>query len=136
MGGKVDTTCLKVAVSDAVLEVRAAQPLQSGVPHGDLPGFPELRRRLAGLHRRSQTTHKHVRTHMPVISVTPNLHAAHSISRERYRTMTKTDMAWVLSLGFFSSGTSESRRNENICLAEGAISKILHHISGGAGRRR
>ena len=39
--------------------------------------------------------------------------------------MTKTDMAWVLSLGFFSSGTSESRRNENICFADGAISKIL-----------
>jgi hypothetical protein len=83
MGGKADTTCLKVAVSDAVLEVRAAQPLQSGVPHGDLPGFPELRRRLAGLHRRSQTTHKHVRTHMPVISVTPNLHARSAFNFER-----------------------------------------------------
>jgi hypothetical protein len=39
--------------------------------------------------------------------------------------MTKTDMAWVLSLGFFSSGTSELRRNENIWLADGATSKIL-----------
>ena len=39
--------------------------------------------------------------------------------------MTKTDMAWVLSFGFFSIGTSESRRNENICFADGAISKIL-----------
>jgi hypothetical protein len=41
--------------------------------------------------------------------------------------MTKTDMAWVLSLGFFSSGTSELRRNENIWLADGATSKILQH---------
>jgi hypothetical protein len=64
------TTCLKVAVSDAVLEVRAAQPLQRGVPHGDLPGFPELRRRLAGLHRRSQTTHKHAHT-CQLLSVSP-----------------------------------------------------------------
>lgn len=39
--------------------------------------------------------------------------------------MTKTDTAWVLSLGLVSSGTSESRRNGNICLADGAISKIL-----------
>jgi hypothetical protein len=45
--------------------------------------------------------------------------------------MTKTDMAWVLSLGFFSSGTSESRRNENICFADGAISKILQGEDNG-----
>lgn len=48
--------------------------------------------------------------------------------------MTKTDMACVLSLGFFSSGTSESRRNENICFADGAISKTLRQerTAGGA----
>jgi len=48
--------------------------------------------------------------------------------------MTKTDMACVLSLGFFSSGTSESRRNENICFADGAISKTLQAVSR-SGRR-
>jgi len=40
-------------------------------------------------------------------------------------TMRKTDMAWGLSLGFCSKGTFESFKNENICLAGGAISRIL-----------
>jgi len=39
--------------------------------------------------------------------------------------MRKTDMAWGLSLGFCSKGTFESFKNENSCLAGGAISKIL-----------
>lgn len=39
--------------------------------------------------------------------------------------MRKTDMAWGLSLGFCSKGTFESLKNENSCLAGGAISKIL-----------
>jgi hypothetical protein len=42
-------TCLKVAICDAVLQVRGAQPLESGLPHGDLPGLAKLRRRLASL---------------------------------------------------------------------------------------
>lgn len=41
-------------------------------------------------------------------------------------TMTKTLTAWALSLGWFSRGASPaSRRKGNICLAPGAISKIL-----------
>lgn len=41
--------------------------------------------------------------------------------------MTKTVTAWALTFGWLSRGTSspESRRNENICFAAGAISKIL-----------
>ncbi len=38
-----------MGVGDAVLEVRGAQPLDGGVPHGDPPGFPQLRSRLARL---------------------------------------------------------------------------------------
>lgn len=47
--------------------------------------------------------------------------------RSRWLTITKTVTAWALSLGCFSSGASPaSRRKENICLAPGAISKILY----------
>jgi hypothetical protein len=38
-----------VAVGHAVLQVRATQPLQGGLPHGDLAGFPQLRSRLTRL---------------------------------------------------------------------------------------
>jgi len=40
--------------------------------------------------------------------------------------MTKTEMAWGLSLGFSSKGTLESLKNENRFLAGGAISNILN----------
>lgn len=49
VGGEL-ATCLEVTVGDAVLKVRGAQPLERRLPHGDLPGLPKLRRRLAGLH--------------------------------------------------------------------------------------
>jgi hypothetical protein len=42
-------TCLEVSICDAVPQVRGAQPLERGLPHGDLAGLAELRRRLAGL---------------------------------------------------------------------------------------
>jgi hypothetical protein len=51
-------TCLKVAIcDDAVLQVRGAQPPESGRPHGDLPGLAKLRRCLASLHHWSRHTH-------------------------------------------------------------------------------
>lgn len=40
-------------------------------------------------------------------------------------TIRKTDIACGLSLGLCSKGTFESFKNENICLAGGAISSIL-----------
>jgi hypothetical protein len=53
MGRSTTYTYLEVGVGDAVLEVRGAQPLDGGVPHGDPPGFPQLRSRLTRLHARS-----------------------------------------------------------------------------------
>lgn len=58
-----------------------------------------------------------------------NLLISHAAARVCVHTMTKTDMAWVLSFGFLSKGTSESRRKEKRRLADGAISKILIEVA-------
>jgi hypothetical protein len=61
---------LEVGVSDAVLEVRGAEPLEGGVSHGDLPGFPQLRGGLACLQYRLIATHAHI---LSVSTTTTNL---------------------------------------------------------------